>query len=363
MPNLLGTVGELETAKVRLEEQLAHGQKQLDSFKVHPQYRQIEEKASSLTASIHHLSNKNLADRRMAELYESSLLNEKPADSDIVSEVYEQAGITLPGIVVRRLDDVRDFHRNITANRRNFLETEIRRLHSTISERDRQIRSYADERASLLSVLQTHGALEEYTKLQQRHLRIVSQLEETKTRIDNLKKFEREKSALIIDQEELVLGARSDYEDRKSVRQHTISLFNSNSEALYEMPGKLIIDIDSAGFKFQVEIERSASQGVEQMKVFCYDLMLARVWSERKQGPGFLIHDSTIFDGVDERQVAHALQLAAKNAGHLNFQYICCINSDLVPAEDFEQGFDLNRHVRLVLTDAREDGGLLGIRF
>ena len=38
--------------------------------------------------------------------------------------------------------------------------------------------------------------------------------------------------------------------------------------------------------------------------IFCFDLMLADLATRRGLSPGFLIHDSHLFDGVDERQVA-----------------------------------------------------------
>lgn len=57
--------------------------------------------------------------------------------------------------------------------------------------------------------------------------------------------------------------------------------------------------------------------------------MLAELWSTNKYSPGFLIHDSTIFDGVDERQRALALELAEKESRERRFQYICMLNSDL----------------------------------
>lgn len=363
LAGFLGTVGELDAVRFRLEEQIELQQKALDSFRVHAQYREIEERASSLTAEIHQLSNENVSGRRMVEFYESSLVEEKPASPDAVSEIYGDAGIVLPGSVVRRLEEVQDFHRRVTINRRNFLASEIARQRAAIAGRDLQIRKLVEERASLLLILQTHGALEEYTKLQLNHVQLAQELENVKTRIENLEKLERERSALKIEREQLGLDARADHEERKSIRQRAISLFNANSEALYAAPGKLVVDIDSSGFRFQVDIERSGSQGIEQMKVFCFDLLLAQLWSERASGPGFIVHDSTIFDGVDERQVAQALQMAARESETRRFQYVCCLNSDLIPEKDFDPGFDLLSYARLILTDATEDGSLLGVRF
>ena len=99
------------------------------------------------------------------------------------------------------------------------------------------------------------------------------------------------------------------------------------------------------------------------MKVFCYDLMLAQKWSTKTASPNTLIHDSILFDAVDVRQRALALELAAREAHSLGFQYICCFNSDMVPYDSFSESFDFNQHIRLTLTDATEDGGLLGMRF
>lgn len=363
MPNLMGSIGNLEAERVRLTEQVTKTQEQLNSFRVHPQYQEIEERANTLTALIHQLSNDNLRDRRMVEFYQSGLANERSASEEAVLSLYEEAGVALPANIAKRLADVQEFHRKITADRRAFLEKEIQRLQNGLADRDEKLREATNERASLLQILQTHGALAEYAKLQQRHIQIMAELEEVKTRIDNLRKFEREKSNLKIEKERLLVEAQSDYDEREEIRRRAISLFNANSEALYRAPGRLIVNVDSTGYRFQVEIERSASQGVEQMKVFSYDLMLAQLWSEREFGPGFLVHDSTIFDGVDERQVAQAIQLAASEAERKGFQYICCLNSDLIPEDDFDEGFDLYAYKRLELTDASEDGGLLGIRF
>jgi uncharacterized protein YydD (DUF2326 family) len=96
--------------------------------------------------------------------------------------------------------------------------------------------------------------------------------------------------------------------------------------------------------------------------VFCYDLMLAQKWSTKNQCPGFIVHDSIIFDGVDERQRGRALELAAREAEQRGFQYICCLNSDNVPYKEFSQDFQFADYVRLTLTDESERGGLLGMR-
>ena len=99
------------------------------------------------------------------------------------------------------------------------------------------------------------------------------------------------------------------------------------------------------------------------MQIFCFDMMLMRLCAKRGIGPGFLIHDSHLFDGVDGRQVISALRVGAETAEELGFQYIVTMNEDDA-FKDKEEGFDLNDYILgIKLTDATEDGGLFGIRF
>lgn len=140
-------------------------------------------------------------------------------------------------------------------------------------------------------------------------------------------------------------------------------MFSDNSRALYNVPGSLVIDIKDTGYHFRVEIPGSPSEGIGKMKVFCYDLMLISFARTRGLGIDFLIHDSTIYDGVDPRQRAHAIERAAQLSKEHGFQYLCTMNTDMVPTNDFSANFDYSQYVRLRLTDTDPAGSLLGIRY
>ena len=363
LKGMLGTLGNLEAERARFESEIRRQSESLRSFRVHPRYREIEQEANDLTSSIHQLSNANMADGRLADLYRGSLEDYQDPDHQEVLETYQSVGITMPDLVRRRLDEVQNFHRQILTNRRAYLQSEIQRIASNISQRELQIRAEADRRVQLFEVLQTHGALQEYTRLQELYLGVIAERNDIDNRITNLRSFEQGKSEVTVKRELLLQAARRDFEERRDAREKAINIFNSNSEALYSAPGNLVVDVANTGFQFDVEIMRSGSQGINNMKIFCYDLMLAQLWSTKRSFAGLLIHDSTIFDGVDERQRAQALELAQREAEHLGFQYVCALNSDTLPSDDFSPGFDLSRFVRLRFTDESEEGGLLGIRY
>jgi uncharacterized protein YydD (DUF2326 family) len=363
LTRILGSLGELEAMRVQAESQLRVREEELRGFRVYPQYHELEQNANRLTVEIHEATNENFVNERLLTCYQSSLEDEtEPSPNDVV-RLYESAGVELPNLVIRRLEDVETFHYQLIENRREFLSIEIDRLRHKIQDTNNLIREKTEERASLLEVLQTHGALEEHTRIQALYLDSVADLNEINKRIEELRRIEEGKSDLRIKKERLLQRARRDRIERHVQAERAIALFNANSQELYEAPGTLIINVGDNGFQFNVDIARDGSEGIGNMKVFCYDLMLAQLWSEREPSPHLLIHDSTMFDGVDERQVALALELAARESMERGFQYICTFNSDMIPQSEFSSDFDFDSFVRLRLTDDTDEGGLLGISF
>ena len=207
-----------------------------------------------MTTEIYEATNNNFTDQQLLKFYQFSLEAENEPSSNAVVRLYESAGVELPGLAIRRLEEVEVFHRRLIENRREFLSTEIQRLRSAIASRELFIQEKAEERVSLLEVLQTHGALEEYTRLQELYLNTVANLNEINKRIEELKKIEELKSTLKIEKERLLQRARRDYQERNVQVERAISLFNSKSRFLYDVPGTLVIDVGENGFRFRVDI-------------------------------------------------------------------------------------------------------------
>lgn len=361
--HMMGNIGELESLKIRLEAQVNQEKGNLDDFKVHPQYHQIEEDANRLTKAIHEYVNQNIDDKRLLEHYESSLKEEVDAQPEKVTKIYEEAGLVLPNNVTKKINEVLSFHKRVVLNRKEFLSSEIEKLKQKIVQREEQTKVFSSKRVELMLTLRSHGALQEYTQLQSNHQSTVAQLKDVSNRLENLKKFEQGRSSINVEHELLLQQAKNDLNERQSQKEEAVLTFNSYSNAMYSAPGTLSINISKTGFKFDVSIERSGSQGIGNMKIFCYDLMLAKLWVKKAKSKIFLIHDSIIFDGVDERQKARALQLAKSESEKEGFQYICTMNSDAIPRNDFDKDFDFDKYVVKTFTDEKEEGSLLGIRF
>ncbi|MFC3213212.1 DUF2326 domain-containing protein [Novosphingobium panipatense] len=359
----LASLGELEAERLRLATQLEREREALSNFRVLPQYREIESQANLLTSEIHGLVNANIVDKRRLDRYRDSLVSEDAPTEDRLEALYGEAGIALPGAVKKTLADARAFNAQIIANRREFIAGEIAALEAAVSEREADIATLTDRRANYLSALAGQGALEELTQLQELHAATRLKVDELTNRITQLRQMTTKADTIKVETVELKRATTLDYEERRALWSQALSLFSEFSENLYKSPGRLVIDIDDTGYKFDVEIAGSPSEGISKMKIFCYDLMLISFARQRGLGIDFLIHDSTIFDGVDPRQRAHALELAAAMAAKHGFQYICTLNTDMVPVRDFTSGFDYESLVRLRLTDTDPTGSLLGFRY
>lgn len=365
LPDYLGSEGALETERVRLTGEVADQERRLTSFRVRDDYREIEIEANELTESLHQLANANFSDQQSVDLYRTAAEEEaaNTATREQLEAVFEEVDLHFPEAVSRTLDEVATFHEQVVANRREYLEAEVTRLERAIRDRDAEVARLDERRAGLMSILRTHGALDEFQQLQARVSDTRAALRDVEARIERLQEFTEAKSRHADNLRDLEAGARQRYEELREQRDVAIRLFNSNTEALYEAPGRLIIDITGTGFRFDVDIERARSAGVSNMKVFCFDVTLMQLWSDRSPAPEFLIHDSLLYDGVDERQKALALDLAAREADRLNWQYICTFNSDEYPTHLLPDGSPAAAQPILTLTDATADGTLLGLRF
>lgn len=361
--HIWGSVGELETQLVQLESQVDRERDALATFRVHPQYLAIQVDADRLTTTIHELANQNVTDRQKFQRYSESISMEQAPSEVTLEQLYRETGIVFSNSIKKTLEEAREFHKTIIHNRAAFLHREIDRIKDRINAREIEIKKLSDMRSESLSILRTHGALEEMSRLQERHIEDKAHLEQVRARLKDIREANSNRRRIKLAKSELVKIAEQDHSERRESWARCVNLFAEDTQALYEIPGSLVINITENGYKFDIEIERSGSEGIGKMKVFCFDLMLLQCAAIQRWGIDFLIHDSILFDGVDSRQRALAIEHASKVSDDLGVQYICTMNSDTVPESDFSPGFNFNQYVRLRLTDKDLSGNLLGLQF
>ncbi len=359
-----GNSADFRTRLAIAETKAGQLQSQLAEFNVVPEYAAIEQEASEITRSISTINDDNMIDQELLLQLRTALVSEEPPAITNVEKLYNEANVVLPEIVGRRFAEVSEFHEAIVRNRQSHLSAEITAAEARIAEREARRLKLDRRRGQLMGILQSGGALEHYSRLQEEAGRTEANVEALRQQLEIAERIESTRVQLDIERARLQQALQADLHERNDITNDAIVIFEELSTSLYEQAGHLTVAATSNGPTFKVAIDAQRSKGINRMQIFCFDLMLAELTAKRGIGPGFLIHDSHLFDGVDERQVAKALQLGANHAKKVGFQYIVTMNSDVLPEDGFQNGFDVRRYVNPTrLTDEEETGGLFGLRF
>ena len=358
LKSIHGSKGQLVPEMNRLKKDLIKIKDDLDNYKVHESYRQIEKSADILSKEIQELVEKTIFLNKKIDIYEESIKEENIDDIN-VEEIYNEINFYFPENVKKTLRESKEFHKNIIFNRTNFLKTEIQSIKNDLSLINQEIEIKSDKKAGYMVILNNFGALNEYNNMQKYYTEQKSEYELIVNIIKQFDEITNKKNKLKVKLLELESRFQINYDENINHLNSLIDIFSDNSSYLYDVPGDLIIECSEKGFEYNVDIPRINSTGKTKMIVLCYDLMLLENFVGYNY-IDFLIHDSNIFDGVDSRQYASALNLIHEKTTKFDMQYICMLNSDSIPDN---LNFNIEDHVVLELNDNSIEGTLLGFEF
>ncbi|MGW4384452.1 ABC-three component system protein [Kitasatospora sp. NPDC004531] len=356
--DLRGRIAVQESAIGRLKTQIAE-------FRVVPQYEEIKRQADELSRRIRDLGAEDAVDRRNLDHLEKSIEEAEDPEVRYLDQVYTDLGISLGTQVKRRFEEVRDFHRAVVHNRRSYLADEIAATRARIADRVAERNRLGGELAEKMRELAEGGALEALTTLQQALAQEEAALGALKHRYEAAQAVETSSREIEAARIDLIRAVELDVVERRQQIDRATVLFNRYVHRLYGAGrlSYLSVEAGRTSLKITPKIDSDVSQGINRMAIFCFDLTLAVLAHRDGRGPDFLVHDSHLFDGVDERQLTRALELAAEVVDAERMQYVVTINEDeLAKAESC--GFDAAPYViEPRLTDRYDEGRLFGFRF
>lgn len=363
----LPTSGDLRTWLTLAENRAAVVRRSLAEFRVVDEYHQLEEEADDVTRELERLADENTHDRAALSELEEALRLEAPPDAENLEAVYKEAGIVLPSLVTERFDDVQRFHASIIKNRRGYLEAESTAAADRIRNREGQQRDLEKRQSEIWQVLQTSGALESYTALQTEFARLQAKVESLREQYEKAAAFESTGREIIIEESQLEARLVLNHREQAEQIQAAIVTFEAVSHSLYRESGRLTVHDKLQGSPISIDIPRQRSEGVHNMQVFCFDLTLVQICRERAVGPGFLVHDSHLYDPVDARQAAHGLRVAEEFSvdkdGHSTYQYLTMLNSAKLEQLEAEGILNVGKFVIPPRLSDAPDGGLFGRPF
>ncbi|MFD8370132.1 DUF2326 domain-containing protein [Streptomyces sp. NPDC059688] len=350
--------------------ELAEAQRELDELKARVSgFRVVDDpqgmiaRADRITEELKELRNDAVVDRRMIELYSGSLEEEPEASSGEaeVVDLYTEMQRAFTPSALESLEAVAEFHQQLMGNRRRFLSSELERLRNQQSAREMRIRELMDARNSILAVIDAGGALEELSALQAEANRAATKVAEIETALTTVRDVAQAQEDVRLKKAQLRTETVRDLNGSRRKLDSVAARFDHMMQELYGVGAVLTAEVDDLGYKFTLKVSTSASGGVNRMQLLCFDLTLLAEGVGTKHHPGFLIHDSVIFDGVDPRQVAAGLSLIQQTVEQSGAQYICTMNNNDVPSSIRDQKWFQQGTRRTVLDT--EEGGILGTKF
>ncbi|GLZ09646.1 hypothetical protein Acsp03_71120 [Actinomadura sp. NBRC 104412] len=361
---IVGRSAELRGEITAVEQRIAELREQIQRFQVVPGYEDLRREADALDRQIRELRDLDEVERHNLQQMVRATTDAAEPDDRYLEQAFQQLNVVLNGEVRRRFDEVRAFHETVVRNREKQLREETDRLERRLAEREREREQLGQTLASILQTLNQGGALDALTSLQSVLAREQATLEALRNRFQAAQTLEASRREIEARRLELESALADDLNDRAEITSEVSRLFNVFARRLYGQTHNPYLAFEARKQRLDIEtrIDADGSRGIHNMVIFCFDLTAAVIAHRHGRGPDFLVHDSHLYDGVDERQVSAALQLAADVMADENMQYIVTMNTDdLRKAE--AKGFDPGPHVIEPRLTDQPDGGLFGFRF
>ena len=363
--SVIGTVAELRPVLVRAEANAVRLREELGRFEVHEAYASMLEQATQAKVEMQALVRRSVPLRDTLAHLRRAIETDLAPDMADVGRMYAAIGIELPDVATRRFEDVERFHRSVQENRRLHLREEIDGIERELARGDDRIATLDGFRGDVMRALEGRGALEDFVALQKRANDAEAQAAALRERYNAAETLESEGTELRMERISVKRRLQEDHHRHRERLDRAILLVGDAIADLYEdREGKFEIEATENGPEFRISIQGDRGGGISNMEIFCLDHAIFSTWCARGRGPGFLIHDSHLFDGVDPRQVANALKLGGMTAASHGGQYIVTLNSDVY--EGLALDGDIASGKALIvprLSDEDDGSGLFGFRF
>ncbi|MFD4557565.1 ABC-three component system protein [Streptomyces sp. NPDC058469] len=362
---VIGKTADLRGEIAVRDSKIVELQREISAFRVVPQYEELKERADELSRRIQDLGTQDVIDRRNLDHLEKAVAEAVDPEVQYLEQVYGELGLMLPGQALRRFEDVRAFHTAVVKNRRTYLGEEIEATRRNLEVRKAERARLDTELSAVLKDLSEGGALDRLTALQKILAQEEAKLGALQHRLDVAQTVEASSREIEATRIDLVREVDTDLQERQQQIGQATVLFHELASRLYgnDRPAYLSVEAGKSSLKITPKISSDVSQGINKMSIFCFDLTMAVIGHREGRAPDFLVHDSHIFDGVDDRQVTRALEAAVDITEAEGMQYIVTINEDKL-TQTRSLGFDPAPYIiEPLLTDAYDEGGLFGFRF
>lgn len=364
---------DLEIDLRHLEEKARTLEADLQQFKVADNYHEVEMEANDLARRLQELGNQHLLLEESLHAIQKSLKAKPDVQPERLVSLYNEASVAMPAAVLKTLDEVQQFNASLLAGRQQRLAKEKAEIQQRIKDVKKEIGRVGEEQDKKLVFLNAHGALDEFVKLN-------GLLSDCRQKAQKLRDYRdlRDKYSNALNETKAALA----HENTKAtdyLRGEGASVITENMDRFIDLanrfyPGKpsgLTVNNNSGDknqlrFLIDAKIQDDASDGINEVKIFCFDMTLLLTRHQHNQQ--FIFHDSRLFSDIDAKMRATLFKVAHEISNAHGLQYIATLNQDQIDGmreffsdEEYSVIFG-NRSVVLNLMDRSPADKLLGIQ-
>lgn len=354
----------------QVQEDIEKLEKDLKSFKVADDYYEINKEADLIKNEIEKARNRiTLIENQVQNIDESRKISPDIRRENI-EKVYREASLIFKEEALKSLAELEKFYEHLSSNREKRLldkKTELLRL---MSELKLKIELKKSELDSKLKYLDTHQALDIVLKLKDK-------LADLKAKEENIKRYDalisKYQKAKIQTEKDFITSTEKTQEyldDAKEIIKSTTDFFRELSKRFYPQATAGITVRNNDGdnqirYNIDAKIKFDGSDGIGNIKLFCYDLTILLKGFGHKVN--FLFHDSRLLSDTDPRQLAELFKILNDYIKISGKQYVLTLNQNQIDevkkyltAHEFET--IIYQNICLELKDELPEEKLLGVQ-
>ncbi|WP_225375681.1 DUF2326 domain-containing protein [Klebsiella pneumoniae] len=294
---------------------------------------------------------------------------------DEAQRLFEEAGVLFKGQIKKDFQQLIDFNRAITDERRGYLQEEREEVEVELKRINAELNLLGKKRSEMLSFLSETDIFGKYKQVSDEMVILradITSLERQRGFLHRLQELRKEIRALTEERGNLQARIEANVEKQNSDQDSLFSairvFFNEIVEEVIDRKALLSVSPNQLGhLEFKAEIldesgnATSADLGHTYRKLLCiaFDLAVLRAHLDEKY-PRFVYHDG-VFESLDDRKKENLLAIIRRYA-ELGLQpIITLIDSDL-PVRDAEQPVFSSDEIVITLHDEGEQGRIFKMK-
>jgi uncharacterized protein YydD (DUF2326 family) len=258
-------------------------------------------------------------------------------------ELFEEAGVAFAGQLKRDFDQLIQFNRAITSERRAYLLEEKAEAEARLAEVQPRLSNLQAERARLFEFLESSDTIAKYKELSSQLVTVRAQIESLTRQRDALARvveLRQEQRQVVERKNHLLTAIENDVtgkaEDSSSLYSEIQRYFDEIIHDVLDEHALLSVSVNSTGtLAFSAEIvsetgtATSAARGFTYNKLLCvaFDLAVLRAHLN-VPFPRFAFHDG-VFESLETRKKRSLLRVLREYAGYGLQPIITSLDSDL----------------------------------